>query len=168
MPLPQPNTVPIGMGPVGIGTLGSTPGRFLMTRAGAIIPHSLGMVSPMDTADTDTAVASEDVVSVLVDLAVAAFTAAAAAVAVVAVADTCSASVVARPAKNAQRDFYSRDFIPSMPPDTTLTPVSRTVGEDQLVDEMIGRSYARQLLSGWAADLAARHHFRRVDPDMDL
>ena len=24
-----------------------------------------------------------------------------------------------------------------MPPDTTLTPVSRTVGEDQLVDEMI-------------------------------
>ena len=35
------------------------------------------------------------------------------------------------------RRFYSRDFIPSMPPDTTLTPVSRTVGEDQLVDEMI-------------------------------
>ena len=39
--------------------------------------------------------------------------------------------------KSALRDFYSRDFIPSMPPDTTLTPVSRTVGEDQLVDEMI-------------------------------
>ena len=39
--------------------------------------------------------------------------------------------------KGALRDFYSRDFIPSMPPDTTLTPVSRTVGEDQLVDEMI-------------------------------
>ncbi len=39
--------------------------------------------------------------------------------------------------KNALRTFYSRDFIPSMPPDTTLTPVSRTVGEDQLVDEMI-------------------------------
>jgi carboxymethylenebutenolidase len=35
------------------------------------------------------------------------------------------------------RRFYSRDFIPSMPPDTTLTPVSRTIGEDQLVDEMI-------------------------------
>ncbi len=35
------------------------------------------------------------------------------------------------------RDFYSRDFIPSMPPDTVLTPVSRTVGEHQLVDEMI-------------------------------
>ncbi|MBI1791635.1 MAG: DUF4123 domain-containing protein [Acidobacteria bacterium] len=35
------------------------------------------------------------------------------------------------------REFYSRDFIPCMPPDTTLTPVSRTVGEDQLVDEII-------------------------------
>jgi len=39
--------------------------------------------------------------------------------------------------KDALRVFYSRDFIPSMPPDTTLTPVSRTIGENQLVDEMI-------------------------------
>jgi carboxymethylenebutenolidase len=39
--------------------------------------------------------------------------------------------------KAALRAFYSRDFIPKMPPDTTLTPVSRTVGQDQLVDEMI-------------------------------
>ena len=39
--------------------------------------------------------------------------------------------------KNALRLFYSRDFIPSMPPDTTLTPISLTVGDDQLVDEMI-------------------------------
>jgi carboxymethylenebutenolidase len=39
--------------------------------------------------------------------------------------------------KEALRIFYSQDFIPRMPPDTTLTPVSRTVGEDQLVDEMI-------------------------------
>jgi carboxymethylenebutenolidase len=39
--------------------------------------------------------------------------------------------------KAALRTFYSRDFIPSMPPDTTLSPISRTVGEDQLVDEMI-------------------------------
>jgi carboxymethylenebutenolidase len=33
--------------------------------------------------------------------------------------------------------FYSRDFIPRMPPDTNLTPVSRTIGLDQLVDEII-------------------------------
>ena len=39
--------------------------------------------------------------------------------------------------KDALRRFYSRDFIPSMPPDSTLTPISRTVGEDQIVDEMI-------------------------------
>jgi carboxymethylenebutenolidase len=39
--------------------------------------------------------------------------------------------------KAALREFYSRDFIPTMPPDTTLTPISRTVGVDQLVDEMI-------------------------------
>jgi len=39
--------------------------------------------------------------------------------------------------KEALRRFYSRDFIPSMPPDTTLTPISRTIGEDQIVDEMI-------------------------------
>jgi carboxymethylenebutenolidase len=35
------------------------------------------------------------------------------------------------------RAFYSRDFIPKMPPDTSLTPISRTIGGDQLVDEMI-------------------------------
>jgi carboxymethylenebutenolidase len=39
--------------------------------------------------------------------------------------------------KSALRQFYSRDFIPCMPPDTTLTPISRTLGEDQIVDEMI-------------------------------
>jgi carboxymethylenebutenolidase len=39
--------------------------------------------------------------------------------------------------KSALRIFYSVDFIPRMPPDTKLTPISRTVGEDQLVDEMI-------------------------------
>lgn len=35
------------------------------------------------------------------------------------------------------RQFYSTHFIPQMPPDTELVPVSRTVGEDQLVDEMV-------------------------------
>src|SRR5215471_3002705 len=39
--------------------------------------------------------------------------------------------------KNALRAFYSKDFIPSVPPDTTLTPISRTIGDDQIVDEMI-------------------------------
>src|SRR5438046_10452945 len=35
------------------------------------------------------------------------------------------------------REFYSRRFIPQMPPDTEMTPVSRTIGEDQVVDEMV-------------------------------
>ncbi len=39
--------------------------------------------------------------------------------------------------KPALRAFYGHDFIPCMPPDTTITPVSRTIGHDQLVDEMI-------------------------------
>jgi carboxymethylenebutenolidase len=35
------------------------------------------------------------------------------------------------------REFYSKRFIPQMPHDTEMTPVSRTIGEDQIVDEMI-------------------------------
>jgi hypothetical protein len=34
-------------------------------------------------------------------------------------------------------EFYSKRFIPQMPPDTEMTPVSRTIGEDQIVDEMV-------------------------------
>ena len=39
--------------------------------------------------------------------------------------------------REALRAFYSRDFIPVMPADMLITPVSRTVGDEQLVDEMI-------------------------------
>jgi carboxymethylenebutenolidase len=35
------------------------------------------------------------------------------------------------------RDFYSQRFIPQMPPDTSMTPVSRTIGTDRIVDEMV-------------------------------
>jgi SnoaL-like domain len=37
------------------------------------------------------------------------------------------------------REFYSRYFVPQMPPDTEIVPVSRTVGADRIVDEMIFR-----------------------------
>ena len=33
--------------------------------------------------------------------------------------------------------FYDRYFIPQMPPDTQITPVSRTIGPDRLVDEFV-------------------------------
>lgn len=35
------------------------------------------------------------------------------------------------------REFYSKRFIPQMPPDTSMTPVSRTIGIDRIVDEMV-------------------------------
>ena len=35
------------------------------------------------------------------------------------------------------RQFYSVRFIPQMPPDTRTTLVSRTVGDDRLVEEMV-------------------------------
>ncbi|MBD1874477.1 ester cyclase [Nodosilinea sp. FACHB-131] len=39
--------------------------------------------------------------------------------------------------KPALREFYSKYFIPQMPPDIDLAPVSRTIGTNQLVDEML-------------------------------
>jgi carboxymethylenebutenolidase len=39
--------------------------------------------------------------------------------------------------KDELREFYSKRFIPQMPPDTEMTAISRTIGDDQLVDEMV-------------------------------
>ena len=38
--------------------------------------------------------------------------------------------------KSQLRSFYRDGFIPSWPADLRMTPISRTVGEDHLVDEM--------------------------------
>jgi carboxymethylenebutenolidase len=35
------------------------------------------------------------------------------------------------------REFYAKHFIPQIPPDTEMIPISRTIGTDQLVDEMV-------------------------------
>jgi len=35
------------------------------------------------------------------------------------------------------REFYATHFIPRMPPDMEMVPISRTIGRDQLVDEMV-------------------------------
>ena len=35
------------------------------------------------------------------------------------------------------REFYATHFIPRMPPDMAMTPVSRTIGHDQLVEEIV-------------------------------
>ncbi len=39
--------------------------------------------------------------------------------------------------RDALRDFYSKRFIPQMPPDTAMTPISRTIGKDRVVDEIV-------------------------------
>jgi carboxymethylenebutenolidase len=39
--------------------------------------------------------------------------------------------------KPALRQFYSTHFIPKMPPDHEMVLVSRTIGRDQLVEEMV-------------------------------
>ena len=41
--------------------------------------------------------------------------------------------------REALRDFYSRHFIPHMPPDAEIVPVSRTIGTDRIADELIFR-----------------------------
>lgn len=63
--------------------------------------------------------------------------------------------------KAALRQFYSRDFIPVMPSDTSLTTVSRTVGEDQLVDEMIFSFTHTQEMPWMLPGVAPTH--RRVE-----
>src|SRR5690348_15532208 len=39
--------------------------------------------------------------------------------------------------KDGVREFYTKWFIPQNPPDTEITLISRTIGQDQLIDEMI-------------------------------
>ena len=41
--------------------------------------------------------------------------------------------------KEQVREFYSEHFIPKMPPDIEIVPISRTIGSASLVDEMIIR-----------------------------
>lgn len=46
------------------------------------------------------------------------------------------------------RDFYANHFIPQMPPDTEMTLISRTIGHDRLVDEMVFR-FTHTLRMDW-------------------
>jgi len=50
---------------------------------------------------------------------------------------SCIPSMTGGYSKEAVRNFYCHHFIGKVPPDMQITLVSRTVGEDQLVDEMI-------------------------------
>ena len=63
--------------------------------------------------------------------------------------------------KAALREFYGRQFIPCMPPDTKLTLVARTVGENQLVDELIFSFTHTQEMPWMLPGVAPTH--RRVE-----
>jgi carboxymethylenebutenolidase len=41
--------------------------------------------------------------------------------------------------KEQLREFYANHFIPNMPADTEIIPISRTIGSERLVDEMVIR-----------------------------
>ena len=47
------------------------------------------------------------------------------------------------------RDFYSKYFIPQMPPDLEILPISRTIAGDRLVDEMVAR-FTHSVRMDWA------------------
>jgi carboxymethylenebutenolidase len=47
------------------------------------------------------------------------------------------------------REFYSKHFITNMPPDLEIIPISRTIGEDRLVDEMVVR-FTHTVRMDWA------------------
>jgi carboxymethylenebutenolidase len=46
------------------------------------------------------------------------------------------------------RQFYSAHFIPKMPPDLEMTPVSRTIGKHQLVEEMVLK-FTHSIMMDW-------------------
>ncbi|MGG6242212.1 nuclear transport factor 2 family protein [Nodosilinea sp. AN01ver1] len=50
--------------------------------------------------------------------------------------------------KPALREFYSKYLIPQIPPDLELIPISRTIGTDQLVDEMVA-TFTHTIQMNW-------------------
>jgi len=46
------------------------------------------------------------------------------------------------------RHFYATHFIPRMPPDLEFTPISRTIGADRVVDEMVIR-FTHSIAMDW-------------------
>jgi len=56
--------------------------------------------------------------------------------------------------RDALRVFYARHFIPNMPPDMEIVPVSRTIGADRLVDEMVLRFTHTIEIDWWLPGLA--------------
>src|SRR5262245_19421327 len=45
-------------------------------------------------------------------------------------------------------DFYTNHFLPQIPPDTEMVPVSRTIGQGRVVDELVMR-FTHSILLDW-------------------
>src|ERR1700760_3017106 len=56
--------------------------------------------------------------------------------------------------KEELREFYSKHFIPNMPADTEIVPISRTIGSERLVDEMIIRFTHTIEIEWWLPGIA--------------
>jgi carboxymethylenebutenolidase len=52
------------------------------------------------------------------------------------------------------KEFYSKHFIPHMPPDMEVEPISRTIGSSSLVDEMILRFTHTIEIDWWLPGIA--------------
>src|SRR5262245_34080996 len=50
--------------------------------------------------------------------------------------------------KQAVRDFYVRQFIPYIPPDLEVIPISQIISEDRIIDEMVVR-FTHSLEMDW-------------------
>jgi carboxymethylenebutenolidase len=56
--------------------------------------------------------------------------------------------------KDALRTFYARHFIPAWPDDVTVESISRTVGSDTVVDELLIRCTHSLVMDFWLPGLA--------------
>ena len=56
--------------------------------------------------------------------------------------------------KEALRSFYARHFIPAWPDDVTVESISRTVGTDTIVDELLIRLTHSKVMDFWLPGLA--------------
>ncbi|CAN5585072.1 hypothetical protein BH24CHL9_BH24CHL9_10120 [soil metagenome] len=90
------------------------------------LPASASEAERLWTAHTDAEFAAKDVDATMATM----------------VADPCVNNVPVMSGGtgwDAVRAFYSTHFIPTLPPDVETVLVARTIGEDQLVDELIFR-----------------------------
>lgn len=60
------------------------------------------------------------------------------------------------------QEFYSKHFIPKMPADTEIIPISRTIGSERLVDELIVR-FTHDIEMDWMLPGIAYRSSHRAD-----